>query len=512
MFTRRTFLATSSSTFLASLSLGAAVARAQTPQPQQLRVGTRTLDVRGRAATVLGITDARGRQGLEVFQSDGFNVQVSNGLAEATVIHWHGLTPPFAYDGSNVSQAVIQGGGSHDYQFDLVRAGTNWMHSHHGLQEANLMAAPLIVRADSEREIDRQDVTILLQDFSFTSPEEIFAGLRGGSIAPVGSGIAAMDMGMVRGGDASMPAMDHSQMDMSQPMAGMDHGQMNMTQPMAGMDHSQMDMGAMDLNDVTFDAYLANDRDLTDPEVVQVERGGRVRLRIINAASSTNFWVDLGTLNATLVAVDGMDVRPVFGRRFELAMAQRLDIDVQVPLSGGAFPILAQREGDRTRTGIILATQGAEITWLQNEAETIVAPVLLDLERQLSALTPLAERPVDRRFAVDLTGDMMSYVWGINGAAFGDHAPLDMGFGERVEIVLRNQTMMSHPMHLHGHHFQVVGLGQSRLRGAMRDTVIVPPMESVTIQFDADNAGEWPLHCHNAYHLEAGMMTTVRVG
>lgn len=207
-----------------------------------------------------------------------------------------------------------------------------------------------------------------------------------------------------------------------------------------------------------------------------------------------------------------MNVKPVFGRRFELAMAQRLDIDIQVPQSGGAFPILAQREGDRTRTGIILATQGAEITRLQNEAETIVAPILLDLERQLSALNPLAERPVERRFAVDLTGDMTSYVWGINGAAFGDHTPLDMGFGERVEIVLRNQTMMSHPMHLHGHHFQVVGLGQSRLRGAMRDTVIVPPMESVTIQFDADNAGEWPLHCHNAYHLEAGMMTTVRVG
>lgn len=498
MLSRRSFLETSSSALLTSVSLGSGMAQAQTIQPHQLRVGMRTLDVSGRAATVFGITNAQGKQGLDIFQSDGFNVQVTNDLTKPTVIHWHGLTPPFASDGSNVSQAVIQGSGSHDYQFDLERAGTNWMHSHHGLQEANLMAAPLIVRADNERDIDRQDVTILLQDFSFTPPEEIFAGLRGGTIAPVGSGMAAMDMGMVRGGNASMPTMDHSQM--------------NMTQPMAGMDHGQIDMGEMDLNDVTFDAYLANDRDLTDPEVVQVDRGAKVRLRIINAASSTNFWVDLGTLNASLMAVDGMNVKPVFGRRFELAMAQRLDIDIQVPQSGGAFPILAQREGDRTRTGIILATQGAEITRLQNEAETIVAPILLDLERQLSALNPLAERPVERRFAVDLTGDMTSYVWGINGAAFGDHTPLDMGFGERVEIVLRNQTMMSHPMHMHGHHFQVVGLGQSRLRGAMRDTVIVPPMESVTIQFDADNAGEWPLHCHNAYHLEAGMMTTVRVG
>lgn len=292
-------------------------------------------------------------------------------------------------------------------------------------------------------------------------------------------------MGMVRGGAASMPTMDHSQMDMG------------------GDD--------MDLNDVTFDAFLANDRDLTDPEVVQVDGGGSVRLRIINAASSTNFWIDLGTLNATLMAVDGMDVRPVFGRRFELAMAQRLDIDVTIPDTGGAFPVLAQREGDRARTGIILATPGAEITRLSSDAETITSPVLLDLERQLTAIDSLGDRAVDRRLTVDLTGDMMAYVWGINGVSFGDHTPLNAALGERVEIVLRNQTMMSHPMHLHGHHFQVVALGQSRLNGAMRDTVIVPPRESVTIRFDANNPGEWPLHCHNAYHLEAGMMTTLMV-
>lgn len=492
MLTRRSILAMSASTFLGPFLLKIQTAHAQSAQRHKLKVGTRTLDVRGRVATVLGITNAQGKQGLEVYQSDGFNVQVTNDLDAVTVIHWYGLTPPFSYDGSKVCQAVINGGGSHAYQFDLTRAGTNWMHSHYGLQEASLMAAPLIVRADNERHIDRQDVTIMLQDFSFIDPEEIFAGLRGGTVAPVGSGMAAMNMGRVRGSEASMPAMDRSKTDMSQPIAGVDHSQ-------------------MDLNDVTFDAYLANDRDPIDPEVVQVDQYGNVRLRIINAASSTNFWIDLGTLNATLVAVDGMDVVPVFGRRFELAMTQRLDIDVRVPTTGGAFPILAQREGDRVRTGIILATQGADIIQMANEAETIVAPVLLDLERQLTALNPLADRPVDRRIAVDLTGDMMSYVWGINGAAFGDHTPLKAALGERVEITLRNQTMMSHPMHFHGHYFQVVGLGQSSLRGATRDTVIVPPMESVTIQFDTDNAGEWSLHCHNAYHLAAGMMTTLKV-
>ena len=108
------------------------------------------------------------------------------------------------------------------------------------------MITDLILRAYGERDLDRQDVTILLQDFSFTDPAEIFAGLRGGTIAPVGSGMASMNMGMVRSGDASIPAMDHSQMGMTQPMAGMDHSQMDHGE----MDHETMDHGEMDDGEV----------------------------------------------------------------------------------------------------------------------------------------------------------------------------------------------------------------------------------------------------------------------
>ena len=130
--------------------------------------------------------------------------------------------------------------------------------------------------------------------------------------------------------------MDHGKADPDSG-SGMNHGSSDAVQ--------SMPMN-MDLNDVTFDAFLANDRDLSDPDVVSVEKGGQLRLRIINAASSTNFWVDLGTLQGILVAVDGRDVNPVFGSKFEIGMAQRLDIDVTVPKAGGAFPLLAQREGN----------------------------------------------------------------------------------------------------------------------------------------------------------------------
>jgi FtsP/CotA-like multicopper oxidase with cupredoxin domain len=479
------------------------IARATTPA-RELAVRSRVIEVQGRPATVFGIVDEAGHPGLDLYRSEGFHVRLRNDSAEPTVIHWHGLTPPFRLDGNPLSQPPLAPGERADYAFDLAHPGTHWMHSHFGLQEQLLLAAPLIVRDDAERGIDRQDVVLLLHDFSFMPPEEILAQLVSGQSAHAGSGTAAMEMGMVR---TPASGMDHAAMGHAMP--GMDHGS-GTQQTMGGMDHgSGHAMGSMDLNDVRFDAFLVNDRDLSDPEVVQIERGGRVRLRVINAAASTNFWIDLGPVTGSLVAVDGRAVRPLAGQRFEIAMAQRLDIELELPAEVAALPILAQREGDRARTGLVLAAPGARVERVVSEAETIAPPVLLNLERKLVAAEPLAERTYDRRLATDLTGSMQPYAWNMDGHMFAERVPLEVRAGERVELTFVNRTMMSHPMHLHGHHFQVVGLGNARLKGAMRDTVLVPAMESVTVALDADNPGDWPLHCHNLYHMAAGMMTSL---
>jgi FtsP/CotA-like multicopper oxidase with cupredoxin domain len=119
-------------------------------------------------------------------------------------------------------------------------------------------------------------------------------------------------------------------------------------------------------------------------------------------------------------------------------------------------------------------------------------------------------RKPDRTLTADLTGDMMSFAWGINGKRYGEDTPFRVRGGERVELVMRNRTIMSHPMHLHGHHFHVVAIGGRRFSGAVRDTVLVPAMGSVTIAFDADNPGRWAFHCHNEYHMMAGMMTSLQ--
>jgi FtsP/CotA-like multicopper oxidase with cupredoxin domain len=274
-----------------------------------------------------------------------------------------------------------------------------------------------------------------------------------------------------------------------------------------------MDGMAMDLNDYDWDAYLANDRTLSDPEVVQVERGGRIRLRVINAAAATVFWIETGKAQARLVAVDGHAIQPVQGTRFGLAMGQRLDLEIDLPQDGGAWPILALREGARERTGLILATPGAEIRRIDTLAETDAPAFDTDLsqESRLIALNALTSRPVDRSHIVTLGGTMQPYVWTIDGAVWGQHRPVSAKSGERVVLSFHNVSMMGHPMHLHGHVFQVVGLNGRAVSGAFRDTVYVPSMSKVDIALDAGEAARWMLHCHHMPHLETGMMTEFAV-
>ena len=259
--------------------------------------------------------------------------------------------------------------------------------------------------------------------------------------------------------------------------------------------------GRHDLNDIAYDAYLANERTLDDPELVKVESGARVRLRIINGATATVFVIDTGEIEAELAAVDGKDVEPLRGRRFPMAMGQRIDLRLRLPKGTGPFPILALREGAVERTGVILAPPGAAIAKLGTVGGTKAPAMGFDLEGRLRAKTPLAARPVDRTVPIMLTGGRGGYEWGVIGAE-----RFSVRHGERVQVVMQNHSMMAHPMHLHGHHFQVTGIDGKSVSGALRDTVHIPPMTSVTIAFDADHPGKWAFHCHHLYHMASGMM------
>jgi len=446
----------------------------ETPAPTVLRLQTRTIEVNGKPASVFGILQPDGTLGITTEVGKPFRVRVDNEIDRPSLIHWHGLTPPWRQDGvPGISGPPISPGGSADYDFPLTFGGTFYMHSHQGLQEQSLMVAPLIIHDKRDR-LDQQAVVVMLNDFSFTPPEQIFESLRKSgsmSMTPAGAPRMAGMTGMMQKGAAAAP----------------------------------------DLNDVKYDAFLANYRTLADPEVIRVEPGGPVLLRIINASSMTNFHIDLGRLKGELVAVDGSPIVPQPARRLPIADAQRLDIRFVVPREPAAYPILALVAGERRQTGVVIAAGNAAITRLPERASDPAPALTLELERRLRAADPLTPRKPDRVHTLNLTGEMAGYIWSINNIVWNAEVPpLPVVNGQRVELIMFNRTAMPHPMHLHGHRFQVVEIDGNRFAGAVRDTVLVPPGRRVVVAFDANNPGLWAFHCHLLYHLEAGMFQTFK--
>jgi FtsP/CotA-like multicopper oxidase with cupredoxin domain len=442
---------------------------------RELVIGSRQIEVLGKAATVYGFTGPDGKSGISGKAGERFDLGVRNDTGAGVVTHWHGQVLAAAgQDRAYAGGGELAAGQMDAPDFELT-PGTHWMHSHQ-LTEQQLMAAPMICRdADAE---NIQEHVVMLHDFSFKPPGEILAGLG-----------ASMAHGHVAASGASM-AMDMGDMDMSGTKMG----------AIGKMAHA---------NDVTYDAYLANDRTLDDPEVVQVDAGARVRLRIINGGTATAFWIDPGVLESAVIAVDGGACLPLQAKAYPMAQGQRLDIVVTIPAAGGVFPIYAQVEAAKMRTGIVLATSGAIVTKFADMAEADAGYLGTEFDARLRAVTALPKR--EARVAHLMLGEEPGYRFTINGKVHGEAAPIAAKLGERLELMFMNQGMMMHPMHLHGHHFQVVDIGAGRFNGPRRDVVAVPPGAMVTVAVDLDKKGSWFLHCHHLYHMATGMMTEILV-
>ncbi|MES2434961.1 MAG: multicopper oxidase domain-containing protein [Pseudomonadota bacterium] len=472
--TRRRFLASAAALPLAGL------ARPVRAEVAEMSIGTRQIEVLGRSATVFGINGYDGQLGFYGRAGDRFQLGIQNDADQGIITHWHGQV--MAAEGQD--RAYTGGGtlapGAVDWMDFELTPGTHWMHSHQ-LSEQLLMAAPMICReADAE---DIQEHVIMLHDFSFQTPEEILAALGGSDMHAQGAS-----------GGMDMAGMDHSGGDM------------------AGMQMPGMAMGGgmrVHANDVAYDAYLANDRTLADPEVVQVDAGARLRLRIINGGTATAFWIDPGMLETVAIAVDGNACAPLAAKMYPMAQGQRLDLVVTIPPEGGTFPIFAQVEAARMRTGIVLATSDAKIARLSDLAEVEAAHVNTSFDAGLRAVDTLPER--SGQMAHLILGEEAGYRFTINGKVHGEDTPIAAKVGERLELMFMNTGMMMHPMHLHGHHFQVVDVGMGRFNGPRRDVVVVPPGGMVTVAVDLDKPGSWYLHCHHLYHMATGMMTEVLV-
>lgn len=431
-----------------------------------LEVKNKTINVNGKNSQVYTVVQPDGTWGYYAKSGETFDVTLKNKLTESTVIHWHGILMPNNQDGVEITQKAIEPGGTYHYQFKLKQSGTYWMHSHFGLQEQKFAEAPLIID-DSKY---KNQVVIMFQDFSFRQPEAIMAELKNGI------------------------------------MAGMD---------MAKDDMSGMEMqhhGDTDLNDIKYDAFLTNYHPPQEPEVYIFKPDSEVRLRFINGAASTNFWINLGKLKGRVIAVDGEYIKPVTGNIFPLAMAQRMDIVIKLPKTKGVFPVVGQVEGLRNQTGVVITTNNTLKTYKINQSAK-AATKAFDYADELKFVStnPLLTKKVDKVVNIELGGNMQKYVWTINNQAWPNVSPIQLKQGNRIELDITNKTTMMHPIHLHGNVFEVVSIAGKPVKGALRDTIFVTPNSTVKVVFDANEPGKWMLHCHMLYHMHSGMMTYINV-
>ena len=431
--------------------------------PTVLSIESKVINVNGKNKVVYTIVQPNGVWGYYGVKGESFNVIVKNNTDTATGIHWHGLILPNNQDGvPGVTQSLIPPHGEYHYNYKLVQAGTYWMHSHVGLQAQDLMSAPFIISDPNEPNKSNKDVVVMFQDFTFKNPEQVMADLKK----------ASNSMSDMKGMNADKP----------------------------------------DLNDVEYDAYLTNYHTLAKPQIVTVEPNSVIRLRFINGSAGTNYWINLGGLSGKAIAFDGANIRPMVGSLFQLAMGQRIDVLITVPNAGGAFPIIGQVEGLKKQTGLILKTPNTQIPEVSTINKTAMPALNYKQEYTMQSTNPLIAKPIKKVVQVTLSGNMQKYIWMINGKAWPNTTPINLTRGDRVEIIFNNQSNMAHPMHLHGHIFEIVEIdGHKLTNAALHDTILVLPHSTVKVVFDADQSGKWALHCHMAYHMQAGMFTVVNI-
>jgi len=440
----------------------------------ELIAGPATLDLAGTPAETWAYGGAVPGREVRIQAGEVLRARVQNDLPDPTSVHWHGLTLRNDMDGvAGLTQQPIGPGTNFTYEFAADVPGTYWFHPHAGLQLDRGLYAPLVIEDPAEPLAYDRELMIVLDDWLVgTSPEKTLEGLKAG--------------GMQMGG---------------MPMGGTPMG--------AG----GSDLGG-DAGDVTYAMYLVNGRPEADPATLDVRPGERVRLRILNAGSDTAFRLGVGGHRLTVTHTDGYPVEPVTGDAVLIGMGERYDAVLTVAGSG-VFPLVALAEGKEGMARANLRSGPGTAPPAGTRPSELDGKRIQALDLRAAAPVALAVRRPDRVHPVTLGGPPAgTYRWTINGRAapneaklFTDSKPLGVRRGERVRLEFENRSTMFHPMHLHGHTFQVVG--PDGKAGPRKDTLLVKPMERLAVDFDADNPGQWLMHCHNLYHQVTGMHSVV---
>jgi FtsP/CotA-like multicopper oxidase with cupredoxin domain len=416
---------------------------------------------------------------IRVTEGDTLRVRVSNGLPAGTTIHWHGQPVVNGMDGvPGVTQPSIEPGEEFTYEFVVPASGSYIYHSHAGLQLDRGLYGPLIVEPKNETLSYDREYTLLLDDWLDGvqgTPEDAMEMLKAGA-----DGMEGME---------GMPGMEG----------------------MEGMGGMGGDVPSRWPPDIVYPLYLINGRPPEAPEEFEVRRGEVVRLRLMNPSAATIFRVALAGHRMTVTHADGQPVEPVEVDAVRIGMGERYDVLVEAG-SPGAWQLAAQAEGTEKMARAVLRYEGSVSASPPPAGgmppELKGRLLTYGMLRAAPGAETLPEGATNRTVPLALGGDEKRYVWAINGQRFPDADKISVGKDDRVRFEYRNETMMPHPMHLHGHFFRVDnGTGE----GPIKDTVLVEPMQGLAVDWIADNPGEWALHCHQVYHQEAGMMRVVKV-
>jgi FtsP/CotA-like multicopper oxidase with cupredoxin domain len=404
---------------------------------------------------------------IRVKEGETIRVYLKNFLPEETTIHWHGLPIINGMDGvPGVTQAGVQSGESFIYEFEAGSAGSFLYHSHVGYQLDQGLYGPLIIEPAHDPGNYDREYTLLLEDWVMKD---------GGGVAPTRRR-SPMGMGM---------------------MGGMMRGR-------------RFRNNGGPLLEPVYDGYAVNGRVSPAIEPLTVTKGERVKLRLINPSSSTIYTLRLAGHSLTITHTDANPVEPFKTDVLRIGMGERYDVEFKADNPG--FWLLSAMEtgGGEGQLRIPIRYKGVQSS--EPVPPVFEGPLRFvtygDLQTKLPDESPSQGR-IDRGFRQVLRGGMHSPYWTINGRVYPNAERLVVKKGDRVRISYWNRSMMPHPMHLHGHFFRLVNPSIAPDMWILKDTVIVDPMQGMEIEFVADNVGKWFHHCHNLYHMVAGMANTV---
>jgi FtsP/CotA-like multicopper oxidase with cupredoxin domain len=503
----------------------------------QLTIEKAPVRIHGKMVEKLTINGGVPGPTLRFKEGEQATITVTNKTDEDTSVHWHGILLPGIMDGSPGFNGFlgIKPGQSYTYTFNIRQSGTYWYHSHSGTQDQSVLGALVIDPIKPHPVAFDREYVLLFGDATPEDSDRVLRNLKA-------------DPGFYNYNKRTIIDFFRDAQRDGVGAAVRDR-----------LDWGDMRMDPTDLADVTGYAFQVNGKEPQDNETLLFKKGERVRLRFINGSAMSFFDVRVPGLKMLVVAADGNDVSPVPVDEIRMGVAERYDVIVE-PLEDIPYTVFAEsldRQGyaratlatapgqegpipaPRPRTLLNMADMGMSMPGMDHSAMghdmsgmdmsgmdmsgmdmgagsperplgwAAGAPpgTKILTYRDLKRIAPNADnRPPERTIKVRLSGNMERYMWTLNDKRFGEDTAIRVKYGERVRLTFVNETMMAHPVHLHGMFFELEN--GSKDRRPMKDTVTVAPGQEYSVILTAKEVGGWPLHCHLLYHMVSGMMTT----